>query len=330
MRSELLRPTILAIVGVATIGTQALAQTEIKAAAALATNREQAQGFIRFFVGALNEQGKGVLRIHFLGGPEVMPPDRQAQAVGRGALEMAMSPASYYAGRVPEANLVVVSERTPGELRQNGGFALLDEAHQQKMNAKLLAWGDSGGAFNTYLSQKPPMTASGDINLKGFKLRSTATYRPLFEFLGATPINMPSGDIYTGLQRGVIEGFGSPSSGLVALGVKGHVKYRVDPAYYRINNFVLMNLDRWKALPQAAKDLLDRVGASYEVESSKFYLAAAAEDEKELKAAGMEVIKLEGTAAKKYLAAANDGMIARITKMAGEDAVKPLLAKMVK
>jgi TRAP-type C4-dicarboxylate transport system substrate-binding protein len=321
---------LIALAGIAAAAAPALAEIELKAASALATNREQAQGFIRFFVGTLNQQGKGVLRFHFLGGPEVMPPSKQAQAVGRGALDVAMSPASYYAGNVPEANLVVVSERTPGELRKNGGFALLDAAHQKKLNAKLLAWGDSGGAFNTYLSQKPPMTADGGIDLKGFKLRSTATYRPLFNFLGGTSISMPSGDIYTGLQRGVIQGFGTPSSGLVALGVKGLAKYRIDPSFYRINNFVLMNVDRWKALPQGAKDLLERVAMSYEVESSKFYLAAAAVDEKEMKSAGMQVVTLKGEAAKKYLAAANNGMIERISKQAGAASVDALLAKMRK
>lgn len=56
---------------------------------------------------------------------------------------------------------MLVTNMTPAEIRKSGGFALLDAAHHRKADAKLLAWGDSGGKFNTYLSKKPAMTADG-------------------------------------------------------------------------------------------------------------------------------------------------------------------------
>jgi TRAP-type C4-dicarboxylate transport system substrate-binding protein len=312
---------LLAILGAIAIAAPAAADIELKASSALTTNREMTQAYIKYFLNALNEQGKGMITTHFVGGPEVTPPTKQAAALARGAFDITHSPSSYYAGTVPEGYAVLVTNMTPAEIRASGGFAMLDAAHQKKANAKLLAWGDAGGKFNTYLAKKPIMAADGSISLKGFKMRSTATYRPLFEYLGATPVGMKSSEIFTGLERGVVHGFGSPSSGLIAIGVKGKVKYRVDPSYYNLNNFVFINLDRWKALPEKARTLIDRVARTYEDKSTEFYLGFANKDEKEMKAAGMEIITLAGKAARDYVGAANAAVWERFAKVVGEEEI---------
>jgi TRAP-type C4-dicarboxylate transport system substrate-binding protein len=170
----------------------------------------------------------------------------------------------------------------------------------------------------------------GQVSLKGFKMRSTATYRPLIEFLGATPVGMKSSEIYTGLQRGVIQGFGSPSSGLVRIGVAGMVKYRIDPSYYRLNNLVIMNLDKWKALSGKAKQLLKKTAVSYEAESTKFYLSLAAEDEKKMKASGMKIISLKGKAATDYVNAADAAVWTKFGKLVGAKSAAMFRAKFVK
>ena len=123
---------------------------------------------------------------------------------------------------------------------------------------------------------------------------------------------------------------GGLSPWLARGGIKDLTKYRVDPTFYRLNNFVLMNLDRWKALPQATRQALDRIAQDYEVESAKFYLNEAKKDEAALTSAGMEIIALKGEAAKAYRGAANDAIIARISKMSEPETVKALVAKLTK
>ncbi len=317
--------TALAVV----IAAPVAAETTLKASAALSTGREQTQSYTNFFLNVINAKGKGIVQTKFIGGPEVTPPRKQAAALKRGSFDITMSPASYYIGMVPEGYAILVTNMDSKGLRASGGFALLDAAHQKKGNAKLIAWAESNGAFNTYLAKKPAMMSNGQVSLKGFKMRSTATYRPLFEFLGATPVGMKSSEIYTGLQRGVIQGFGSPSSGLVRIGVKGMVKYRVDPSYYRLNNLTIMNLDKWKALSREAKQLVEKTALSYEAESNKFYLGLAAQDEKEMKASGMKIITLEGAAAKDYVNAANAAVWKRFGTLVGAETAAKFKAKFV-
>jgi TRAP-type C4-dicarboxylate transport system substrate-binding protein len=322
---QFLRLGALATLSVA-IAVPVAAETTLKASAALSKGREQTQSYIKHFLNAINADGKGIVKTRYIGGPEVTPPRKQAAALKRGTFDITMSPASYYIGMVPEGYAILVSTKNAKGLRASGGFDLLDQAHQKKANAKLLAWGESEGAFNTYLAKKPAMNG-GQVNLKGFKMRSTATYRPLFEFLGGTPVGMKSSEIYTGLQRGVIQGFGSPSSGLVRIGVAGMVKYRVDPSYYRLNNLVIMNLDKWKGLSRKAQQLLQAKALTYETESSKFYLSLAAADEKQMKAKGMQIISLKGAAATDYVNAANSAVWKKFGKLVGAESAAKFRAK---
>jgi TRAP-type C4-dicarboxylate transport system substrate-binding protein len=326
--NQILRLGALATLSIA-IAAPVAAETKLKASSALSKGREQTVSYIKHFLGAINANGKGVVQTRFIGGPEVTPPRKQAAALKRGTFDITMSPASYYIGMVPEGYAILVTNMAAKGLRASGGFDLLDKAHQKKANAKLLAWGESDGAFNTYLAKKPAMM-DGQVSLKGFKMRSTATYRPLFEFLGATPVGMKSSEIYTGLQRGVIQGFGSPSSGLVRIGVAGMVKYRIDPSYYRLNNLVIMNLDKWNALSKKGKNLLNKTAVSYEAESTKFYLSLAAEDEKKMKASGMKIISLKGKAATDYVNAADAAVWTKLGKLVGAKSAANFKAKFVK
>ena len=325
----ILKAGALATLAVA-IAAPVAAETMLKASSALGTSREQTQSYINHLLNVINAEGKGIVQTKYIGGPEVTPPRKQAAALKRGSFDITMSPASYYIGIVPEGYAILVTNMDAKGLRASGGFALLDEAHQKKGNAKLIAWGESNGAFNTYLAKKPTMMSNGQISLKGFKMRSTATYRPLFEFLGATPVGMKSSEIYTGLQRGVIQGFGSPSSGLVRIGVKGMVKFRVDPSYYRLNNFTIMNLDVWKALSREGKALVQKTALTYEAASDKFYLGQAAKDEMEMKSSGMSIITLEGTAAKDYVNAANAAVWKKFGTLVGAETAAKFKAKFIK
>ena len=302
----------------------------LKASSALSKSREMTEAYIKFFLGEITKRSKGELHAKFVGGPEVTPPSKQAAALKRGTFDITHSPSSYYAGTLPQTYAILVSERSPDELRASGGWALLDKAHRTTLNATIVAWGESKGAYNTYLTKEPIRNADGSVSLKGFKMRSTPTYRPLFEFLGATPVGMKSSEIFTGLQRGVIDGFGSPDAGIVRLGVKGLVKFQINPSFYNMNNLIMVNLNRWNGLTEAQRRLILDVGRYYEEESTRYWLKLAEKDEAEMKAGGMQIVELKGQAAKAYLSAANEAVWKRFTKLVGEKTAAEYRATFVK
>jgi TRAP-type C4-dicarboxylate transport system substrate-binding protein len=295
------------------------AQTKIGAMTALPTSLDLAKSFKDNFVDRANQEKGAGYFVDFLGGPEIQPPRKAAVALKRGVIGMLHSPTSYYIGQVPEGYALTLSTSTPEKIRANGGFDLLAK-NWEKINAKLLAWGESGTAYNTYLTKEPTITKDGKLSLKGFKMRTTGTYRPLFTALGASAIAMKASEIYTGLERGVVQGFGWPDVGIKALGLDKLVKYRIQQPFYRSNNTVAINLDVWKGLSQKAKDTLQKVALDYEKNSIGYMEIRRKKDEAALFAAGAKDIVLKGNGRMHYINSANVSVWDRLVKLSPQQA----------
>ena len=61
--------------------------------------------------------------------------------------------------------------------------------------------------------------------------------------MGATVVQTPPGEVYTALERGVVDGYGWPITGIFDLGWHEKTKYRVDPGFYSAEVSVLVNKD---------------------------------------------------------------------------------------
>ncbi len=304
----------IAVAGTTGVGTVAGAETELTSMTSLPRNLQLTLSYREHFIPRVNKAGKGVVRIKYLGGPEITPPRKAAAALKRGMFDVLHSPTAYYIGMVPEGYALTISQKTPAELRANGGFDLLKKAYAEKAGAQLLAWGEAGTQYNTYLATEPKFEANGNLSLKGIKMRVTGTYRPLFQALGATTIGIKHTEIYTGIKRGVVQGFGWPDVGITALGLHKVVKYRIDPPFYRSNNAVTVNMAKWNTLSRKAKDILERAGLEYEQAAIGYMEDHRAKEEKILLASGMKLIKLKGANAKHYLDAANSAVWAALQK----------------
>src|SRR5690606_22528586 len=90
----------------------------------------------------------------------------------------------------------------------------------------------------------------------GLKIRVTPIYRALFSSFGAELISSPPAELTTMLERGVVDGFGFTTLSIRDNGWSKFVKYRVEPGFYTPNNGIIVNLAKWRGLPQPARDLL--------------------------------------------------------------------------
>ena len=69
----------------------------------------------------------------------------------------------------------------------------------------------------------------------------------------------PPGEVYTALERGVVDGYGWPIGGIFDLNWQEKTKYRVDPGFYDAEVSLIMNLDAYKKLhAEAKRQFLDK------------------------------------------------------------------------
>ncbi len=264
-----------------------------------------AKSVISNFIPAVNKAGKGVVQISYVGGQEVVPPRKAAAALKRGQFNILASPTAYYIGTVPEGYALLAANQGPKVLRKNGAWELLQKIYMEKAGAHLLAWGESMTSYYMYLTKQPPLDADGVPNLKGFKMRATGTYRPLFRALGATTVNIKSSEIFTAVQRGTVDGFGFTDVSAVALGFHNVAKYRVFPNFYQSNQVITVNAGVWASLTKAQKDLLTKVAIDHETVSVKYIDQQLQKEEAIIAKSPMKTIKLKGKGASKYLTIAH-------------------------
>jgi TRAP-type transport system periplasmic protein len=289
-------------------------EVTLRAVTAFAEKTTYSRPFERF-IDRVNADGKGLLRINYIGGPKAMPPFEVGNALKGGVVDIANATGAFYTNLMPEADAWKLTERPMAELRQNGGYAAMEPICAQKLNAIFLARLVDNNPFHLYVNKR-----ISTPDLTGLKLRITPVYRDFFQAMGATVVQTAPGEVYTALERGVVDGYGWPITGVFDLGWNEKTKYRVDPGFYSAEVSVLVNRNSWDRLSDAQKNVLRNAAEQGEAEAAAEF---AEENEREIKrqaAAGIETIRFDGDAASAYVTKAYqagwDGII-RLSPAAG-------------
>ena len=113
------------------------------------------------------------------------------------------------------------------------------------------------------LHTKKPVRTMED--LKGMKIRCTGLAAKVVKALGGVPVAMPQGGTYEALQKGVVEGTFGPMEVLKTWKQGEVVKYTTEcySVGYTTTFFIIMNLDKWNALPADIKKVFEEVSDSY-------------------------------------------------------------------
>ncbi|WP_420006298.1 hypothetical protein [Arenibacterium sp. LLYu02] len=285
-------------------GTPTMAQEVLRAIHALPENNDTTRKF-RQFIDIVNRNGEGVVQIEIIGGPESIPSNQQDTALRNGVVDMQEGPSGYYFGVVPEGNALQGATITSQEARENGAFEILNDAWRDRLGAELIGWIGAETKYYIYLREDPVLTEDGGVDFSGLKFRSVGTYRDWFTSLGVENIMMPQPEVFSALERGIIDGFGWISI-VTDVGVNRLISARVGPPVWRANTVIMMNGDRYDALSDEAKTILAEAAIELENSISETMPDLVAADEAQQAEAGVEFVTIEGEAGEAYVRQAHD------------------------
>jgi len=252
------------------------------------------------WVEKVNKEGKGTLQLNFIGGPKAIPTFEVGNAVKTGVVDLALSTGAFYTNLMPEADALKLAEVSAAEQRRNGAHTLINKIWAEKANMVYLARVVEFTPFHLYLNKKIDKP-----DLTGLKLRITPVYRDFFQALGGSVMTTAPGEVYTALERGVIDGYGWPIHALFDLNWQEKTKFRVDPGFYNAEVSLIMNLDKSKALPVPAHDLLMRETLAYERQND-FWKTFNQEETRKQAQAGIQTIAFDAATSKAYVEKARE------------------------
>jgi len=205
------------------------------------------------------------------------------------------------AGIAPVLAYHCTSQYNPPDEREAGTYDYFFNVYKEKMNAIYLGAGHAGPAvakmnyFTNIRVEKP-------ADLAGQRVRTSPMYEAFLNALGVNQVSMPMTEIYSAMDRNVIDGFVMPLISGVGTGWKMHevADYMISQGFLHMDQCTLVNLDKWNQLPKDKQDLLLDVGR--EMEYWVFYHFSKLWDTElaTVKAGGMEIIDFSPADAERF------------------------------
>jgi TRAP-type C4-dicarboxylate transport system substrate-binding protein len=226
-------------------------------------------------------------------GPNVVPVSEQFQPIQSGVFDLLFTTSVYHMGTTAMGVAIEATEADIDKRRERGLFGYMEE-HYSKLGVKLLA---VMPVANYNIITSKPLADSGP-SFSGLKLRVVPTMAPTAKALGASVVNIPPGEIYTGLQKGVIDGFSFLAVGLKDFKIHEVAKYLIRPTFAYVSFSIFMNKARFDRLTPDQQEYVIAAAIKSETDGKNIFRQKQIEEEKFLISKGMQIVELPPSEAK--------------------------------
>jgi TRAP-type transport system periplasmic protein len=140
------------------------------------------------------------------------------------------------------------------QYREPGHFYDFAAPYFEENGLKLISWPNVPAG--EIISRDPIITPD---DFQGKLVRGVSSLHPGLRLMGAEPVDIPTADLYSALQRGTVDAAALAIPSMVSDGY-----YEVAP-HITLTNFytgslpIVMNLDRYESLPDEVRELFDEV-----------------------------------------------------------------------
>lgn len=226
---------------------------------------------------AVEEDSNGELRVQLFPSQTLSQADETYNATVNGIADIGITAQGYTNGRFPLSQIVEL----PGvaESAPQGACVLQTLYDQGQIDQE---YDDSHVLF--MFTTGPGYLHTKDTNiekpsdLEGLRMRRpTAVAGDILANMGAQPVGMPAPDIYTSLQRGVIDGLSIPWEGVKSFQLGEQLNYHTQVPFYTLIFVATMNKNTYESLsPEQKKAIDDNSGMKWAENAGQVF---AAEDE---------------------------------------------------
>lgn len=206
----------------------------------------------------VNEANLG-LKIQVYPGKSLYKPKEQWGAMTKGNLDMTAFPLTYAGGRHPEFNLTLMPGlvKSHDHAKRLNKSAFMDRIRKVINDAGVVVLADTWLAGG-FVSKKQCVLEPEDVKGQTFRAAGKA-FNEMLVGAGASISKMPSSEIYSGLQTGVLDGANTSSASLVSYRIYEQVTCLTAPgdnALWVMYEPILMAKKTFDSLTKAQQDVI--------------------------------------------------------------------------
>lgn len=234
------------------------------------------------FVENLQENAPWIT-VDYKGGPEVMAPNVLIEGVSAGVFDMGSLPGDYYVDQLPAMEVPRFTPYSPMEERELGITDIYDEIHRDQLGITYL--GHTVAGMPQVLLVDTPIT---EANLQGKSLRTSSATSGIVQAMGGVPVDLPGGEVYTALERGVVSGASWAAVGPSSLGLQEVTGYHVAPRFYESIANLVMHEETWEKLDSETQQAITDTIAETEPEIFEHFINKSVSETQEWEDAGVQ------------------------------------------
>jgi TRAP-type C4-dicarboxylate transport system substrate-binding protein len=240
---------------------------------------------------AVEERTQGRVKFQLFGGGSLTRAPQVYEGVVTGVSDLGMSVFAYTRGRFPLLEALDLPMGYPDGVTATRVANAIVAKHQPKEldDVKVIYLHAHGPGI---LASKTPVESIDQLS--GMKIRATGLSSKIVSALGGTPVGMSQGETYESLQRGVVDATFCPIETLKGWKQGEVINAVTDSSVigYTTSMFVVMNKERWNALPADLQAIIDQTSQEWIEQQGKAWDLADEEGRAFLKELNKPIILL--------------------------------------
>ncbi|TCJ19866.1 C4-dicarboxylate ABC transporter substrate-binding protein [Rubrobacter taiwanensis] len=252
------------------------------------------------FADRVNERTDGQVTIEvYPGNSLIEDPTQQYEAIRRGAQDMSVFPLDYASGDVPEFSITLMPAmvRSHAQARnwQDAEIGQRIEEITQENGVKILTWVWNAGAIGC--KREEPVVSPDDVRPGMVTRAAGPRVEQMLERVGFGLSSMPSSEIYSAMQTGVLDCAITSTSSFSSYRLYEQVGSYTSPTggytFWFMFEPLIIGMDQFEQLTPEQQQIFEEVGA----ELQEFAYTASEDDdlrvEKEFEEAGVNVVQMD-------------------------------------
>ena len=205
----------------------------------------------------VEKESNGELKVEIYPSATLSKPDVMYDSAAKGVIDIGAQAHGYTAGRFPLTQITELPGLSNSAVQMGCILQTLYDdgtiSSEYEDTHLLFLMGAGPSALHTI--DKPIRTPD---DMKGLRIRRpSAIAGDIIEATGGTPVGLPANDIYTSLQRGVIDGLSFPWQPTGDFKLTELANTHTNIPFYNSALLVTMNKNKYESLPDHLKKVLD-------------------------------------------------------------------------
>ena len=264
------------------------------------------------FAELLTEASGGEIKVQ-TSGPETIPPLQQLEPTQNGLFQVLCTYPGFHTGSATILTGLESIRPDAQAFRDSGAIEVVRETYDA-LGLHTVSVPLAHG-YAIYLNRD--LSDAGDLS--GMQIRALPPQHPYITAIGGTPVVLPPPEMFSALERGVVDGAAFPLAGATGYGFT-----EVTSHYFGTNitspHVILANKAFWDGLPQEVRDVFETQASILEDETPDTYRTLNDQEHARMAEAGMTRLTLSDSVAAKLDDAVVEGAWAFAETRDGETA----------